>query len=249
MGKLQSKIITVALLASVALPTVAADDFGASYSLGAEHKISKKASVGAEVELRTRNDSKTLDRWSFGADVEYKLCKPLKLSVGYNLLYDNNLEKITRADDGEALKWRPSHWGFRSRFNLSLTGSVDVGRFSLSLRERYQFTFRPEKTVDRYDFVDKEWETDHMGSKRKHVLRSKAEVDYNIRHCAFTPFANAELFNGLQLDKARFQVGTSYKIGKRHVLKAYYQYQVVNDDDDDNETNSHLVGLSYKFKF
>lgn len=237
------------LLCTGALPAFAADDFGTSYAIEAEHKITKRTSVGAEVELRTRNSSRTLDRWSGSVAVEYKVCRPMKLSAGYALLYDNNLEKLSYTADGEVHKWRPSHWATRSRFHLSVSGNVDVGRLNLSLRERWQFTFRPEKIVDRYDFVDKEWERDFVGSKRRHVLRSKLEAEYNIKHCKFTPFVNGELFNSMALDKARFQVGTSYKIDKQHVLKAYYQYQIVNEDDDDNETNSHLVGISYKFKF
>ena len=66
------------LLCTGALPAFAADDFGMSYAVEAEHKITKRASVGAEVELRTRNSSRTLDRWSGALSVEYKLCKPLK---------------------------------------------------------------------------------------------------------------------------------------------------------------------------
>ena len=241
--------MAVVLLCTGALPAFAADDFGMSYAVEAEHKITKRASVGAEVELRTRNSSRTLDRWSGALSVEYKLCKPLKVSAGYSLLYDNNQEKITYTPEGDIRKWRPGHWATRSRWQVSVSGNVDVGRLNLSLRERWQFTFRPEKTVDRYDFIDKEWERDDVASKRRHVLRSKLEAEYNIRHCKFTPFVNGELFNSMALDKARFQVGTSYKIGKQHLLKAYYQYQVVNEDDDDEECNSHMVGFSYKFKF
>jgi hypothetical protein len=28
-----------------------------------------------------------------------------------------------------------------------------------------------------------------------------------------------------------------------------FRYQTVRDDDDDNEPNIHMLGLSYKFKF
>jgi predicted porin len=44
-------------------------------------------------------------------------------------------------------------------------------------------------------------------------------------------------------------VGVDWKLSKQHSLGAFYRYQVVRDDDDDNEPNIHMLGLSYKFKF
>ena len=40
------------------------------------------------------------------------------------------------------------YWGVRHRFNVSLTGSWKINRLELSLRERWQYTYRPEYTVD-----------------------------------------------------------------------------------------------------
>ena len=39
------------------------------------------------------------------------------------------------------------------------------------------------------------------------------------------------------------------KLSKQHTVGAFYRYQTVRDDDDDNEPNLHMIGLSYKFKF
>lgn len=103
------------------------NDFGVWTTVGAEKDFGKKWSVGVEGEFRTRNNSKTADRWSFGVDGSYKIVKGLKLSAGYTLLYDNNEEKITYHEDGIYNNWRPSYWGLRHRFNVSLTGSLDVG--------------------------------------------------------------------------------------------------------------------------
>ena len=40
------------------------DDFGLDFSLEAEKKISKKWSLGLEAEVRTRDNTKTMDRWT-----------------------------------------------------------------------------------------------------------------------------------------------------------------------------------------
>lgn len=243
----------VILLAVVMLSPMAAsaqsDDFGMWYSLTAEKKLSKKWSIDVEGEFRTRNDSKTADRWSIGIDGEYKIAKWLKASAGYTLLYDNNPEKITLDDDGEYGKWRPSYWSLRHRFAVSLTGSVDCGRFSFTLRERWQYTYRPEKTTERYDFGSSQWEDKTVRGKGRNVLRSKLKIDYNIPKCKVDPYVDVELFNAWALQKMRYTIGLDWKLTKKHVFGLSYHYQDVNADDDDNDVDSHIIGLSYKFKF
>ena len=70
------------------------DDFGLDFELEVEKKLSKQWSLGLEGEVRTRDNTKTMDRWSGGLSVDYKIAKWLKASAGYTFLYDNN-EKIT----------------------------------------------------------------------------------------------------------------------------------------------------------
>jgi opacity protein-like surface antigen len=53
----------------------------------------------------------------------------------------------------------------------------------------------------------------------------------------------------MSLEKVRYTVGLDWKLSKQHTLGAFYRYQHVNKDDDELETNRHLLGVSYKFKF
>lgn len=232
------------------------DDFGLWYELGAEKKLSQKWNVGAELEFRTRNNSRTADRLSAGVNAEYKIIKGLKLSAGYNLLYDNNPEELTFNSSGDPKKWTPSYWGIRHRLNLSLSGSIAWNRFTFSLRERWQYTYRPSVADKKYKFTyDEEdclsgYALQSVSSKGKHVWRNRLGIDYDIPHCKFDPFANVEMFvdkTGIQ--KMRYQVGLDYKLMKKHTFSLTYRFQNVNNDDDDNEVNSHLLGLSYKYKF
>ncbi len=48
------------------------------------------------------------------------------------------------------------------------------------------------------------------------------------------------------LDKTRWTLGTGYKINKKNSLDFFYRYQNHADDD---ETNGHVVGAGYTFKF
>ena len=234
-------------------------DFGMWYELGAEKKLSKKWSVGLEGEFRTRNNSKTADRWSAGLSAEYKIVKGLKASAGYILLFDNNQEELTFKNNLPN-KWTPSYWGTRHRFNVQLQGSISAGYINLSLRERWQYTYRPEAQDKKYNF---KWDEDandndyisgyameSVSGGGRNVLRSRLQASYDKPKCKFEPFANVEMFNaGSGIDKMRYQIGCEYKLKKQHVLSLTYRYQNVSGDDDDNEGNRHLVGLGYKYKF
>ena len=196
------------------------DDFGLDFSLEVEKKLSKKWSLGFEGELRTRDNTKTVDRWSGGLSADFKITKWLKASAGYIFLYDNNE-----------------------------TASQKISNLKFSLRERWQYTYRPEKTVDRWDYDDEEWEKKTYNGKGTNVLRSRLQIEYDKKGLAITPYANVEFFNAWSLQKTRFHVGADWKLSKQHTVGAFYRYQTVRDDDDDNEPNIHMIGLSYKFKF
>ena len=242
-------LILLLLLSAHADVFAQSTDFGMWYEVAAEKKLSKKWSGGVEAMFRSRNNLRTADRWSLAVDAEYKIVKKLKASAGYVFLRDNNQEEMDLKSDGFRYnKWTPSYWGTRHRFHLDLAGSYDVGRLSLSLRERWQYTYRPEVEGKKYDFDDDTWKA--VKGKGKHLLRSRLQLEYDIAQCKFDPFANVEMFNDNSgILKMRYQVGIDYKYRKQHAFSLTYRYQNVNADDDDHEVNSHLLGLSYKYKF
>lgn len=243
------------------------DDFGMWTSVELEKKVNKKFSLGLEAEMRTRDDAGEMDRWSLGISGSYKFTKWLKAGAGYTLLYDNN-EKCSYYDDeddeGEPwygkVKRLAQYWGIRHRVYAGLQGSVDVGRFKLSLRERWQYTYRPEKTATRdfyeYDgttgelkeLVKDESEKAYKG-KGKNVLRSRLQVDYDIPSCKVDPYASVELTNAWSVQKVRYTLGAEWKIRKVHTLNFYYRYQDIRNDDFDSEPDMHILGLGYKYKF
>ena len=141
-----------------------------------------------------------------------------------------------------------------------MAGSVSAGYFSFSLRERWQYTYRPEAQDKKYNFKWAEDADDNdyisgyamepVKGKGKNVLRSRLQVSYDIPNSKFEPFANAEMFNDNDgISKMRYQIGTDYKIKKKHVLSLTYRYQTVNNNDDEGEGNAHLIGLGYMYKF
>lgn len=237
------------------------DDFGLDFSVEAEKKIDKQWSVSLEGELRRRDDAKTNDRWSIGLGVDYKIAKWVKASAGYSLLYDNT-KRISYSDqedvdDGDLdevgmPKKCAQYWAPRHRFNVSLTFDKKLfGDFRFSLRERWQYTWRPEHTVsERWSYLDEAYDgkAKTYGGSGKNVLRSRLQVEYDRKGLSLTPYANVEFWNAWKLQKTRYTVGLDWKLSKQHAVGAFYYYQKVNDDDD-LEPNRHLLGVSYKFKF
>lgn len=244
----RKRLILLLLLFTALMPTgLQADDSGLILSAEASRKIRKGLNVSMEAEFRSRNDFRTAERVSLGASVSYKLLPWLKASGGYNLLFDNNREEITYNDDMSYNNWRPSYWGVRHRFNVSLTASYKVRRVEFSLRERWQYTYRPEKMIDNFDFDEGEWEDHKVRGKGKNVLRSRLQAEWDIPRCKFDPFASVEFHQSKYLDKTRFIVGVDHTIKKTHDFKLYYRYQLTGSHSSD--PNIHMLGLGYTYKF
>ena len=242
-------IFALALLTAV--PAAAQDDdFGLWGEVNVEKKISKRLDVGAGVEFRSRDDLKEADRWSFGADVSYKITDWLKASAGYTLL-DDHRQKLNTSG-----RKTSDYWGLRHRFNVSLTGSYSFGDLSLSLRERWQYTYRPEKTVDRYWTYTDEEEDRYLGQvadqhtyagKGKNVWRNRLQLKYKVNKM-WRPYVNAETNVSNGLEKIRYSAGTEIRLSKQHWLDVKYLFQRSYGDDDD-EGNRHVIGIGYTYKF
>ena len=92
----RKQLIALLLLFAALMPTsLLADDAGLVLSAEASHKLSKGLNTGFEVEFRSRNNFRTADRVALGPSISYKLLPWLKASASYNLLIENNREKIT----------------------------------------------------------------------------------------------------------------------------------------------------------
>ena len=245
------QIIVAIVMLSITLPLSAQSEGGLIVGAEAEKKVDKKLSIGIEADMRTRNDFKTVDRWNFGIGASYKFTKWLKGDVGYNLLDQNFREKISYKASGDLNHRRPSYWGLKHRLHASLTGSYKFSNnIKLSLRERWQYTYRPEKTVQRWDFDDETWEDKVRSGKGKNQLRSRFQFEYDKKDFLLNPYANVELYNSWSIEKIRYTIGTDVKLGKQHSLGIFYRFQNMKHvDADDYDPDMHYVGIGYKFKF
>lgn len=231
---------------------------GAAQTLlgGAEFsaKLPANFSVGAGVEYRTTNQwFKTTDQWSVDASVGYKPLKYLKVAAAYKFLDVCNAGGETKKG-----KVYNDYWDAKHRVSLSATGEVKVWKFELSLRERYQYTYRPGHLIPYEDIEDGNRTID---AKSTHILRSRLEVEFKPnKKSPWKPFVSFELYSMLKhinhddadktygakfYDKWRIMAGTDIKINKHNSLQFFYRYtrSVEPDENDSPQT----VGLVYSF--
>ena len=94
----------------------------------------------------------------------------------------------------------------------------------------------------------KNTEEDTKRHKDRTVLRSKLSASYDVKGFPVDVFASVDYGCGINYtaNKWKFTVGYDYKINKENKLSLFYRYNTENDDD---EANGHLIGLSYKIDF
>ena len=238
--------LTLAALAAVFITTAYAQDFGLWTSAGVKKSITKRFGAEVEGEFRTRDGLSAVDRWTIGAGLDYKIASFLKIDAGYKYIYAHPETETTKK--GNII---PSYWQSKHRVYASLMGKVKWGQCELSLRERWQYTYRPSQSVAKYDGDDGSQKSDeYISGKCKNVLRSRLQVEYDIKKCPVTPYASCELYNmmgsGWSHEKTRWTIGGEYKVNKKHAIDIFYRYQ---DESDDDEDSGHAIGVGYVYKF
>ncbi len=215
------------LLALAALPATlwAQDDyFGTWAGLSIEKKI-KDWNFSVEEEIRLMDNVSSFQGSYTALGIDYKPYKFLKLGTGYEFILFND----TDYDDIQ-----PRH-----RLNFTTTGSLDLGNFSFSLRERFQMTFKDESERD-------------YKMNPKNTWRSRLEVEYNIPKCKFTPAVSVESYyqlnnpDGNKFEQFRYKFTGAYKFNKRNKLELFAIYD--NETNVKNPVDRTVVGMKYTLK-
>ena len=240
---MRNRIFVAFLTVVIICPALRAQSLWTSVEM--KTTVAQGLNAFAEGEFRTHDGLSSTERWSGTIGMDYKALPFLKLTGGYTYIHQQTEQKITQKGNIIPPYWQPKH-----RVFFAVTGNYEWKRFTFSLRERYQYTYREEQYVPKFDEdgitpKDDEW----VESKGKHILRSRLEVEYNIRKSKFKPFASYEIYNslsdGFAVDKARYTIGSDYKFNKKHSVSLFYRYI---DKTDDDEASGHVIGIGYKFK-
>lgn len=242
------------------------DDFCVWAEVGIEKEITKQWSVGLSGELRTEDNSRKVSRWTLNPWVEYKVNKYIKFGVGYSFMdyyrswsYKDHLNS---AGDWNGYNVKNSHWMPRHRFTLDATGGFKPTHWlKLSVRERYQFTYKHavEHSQEKYRYEPNEDYSEYVlkdgyplieddESETGHMLRSRFKAEIDKKKLDWSPFVSVEFHNNLSnrmnMDKVRAIVGTSYKISKHHSIN--WGYVFTRDLQDSQNIHALSVGYNYK---
>ncbi len=248
------------LIALLPLAVSAQDStWGTDLAVEISKSLSKKTSLELDAELRTRDGVETVDRVGGGLSVHYKAFPWLRLAGGYLFLYDHE-ERLSHYDEDDrdvkrglaqvgAPKNLRDYWVVRHRAHASATLTHKWGNLRLSLRERWQYTYRMEKVVKgRYNYLyQRSDEAEHLyKAKGKNVLRSRLSARYKIDGFPLTPEVSIETFNAWNVEKVRCTLGADWKISKKQTMYFYYRYQ--HGDDDNKPERRHVTGITYELK-
>ncbi len=244
----KARFFIVALMMAVVSPAYAQkDDLGAWIGAKADKKLTDRWEVGLGAEYRLNDDLSSPDRFSVGVSAKYKVASWLKASLNYDYLHSYKQKEMS---DGGKYMYN-SYWYPRHRVQADLTASKKFGRFKVSLRERWMYTYRPIFERDRMNIVEDDPDYGMISqkdkaSKAENVLRSRLNVQYDIKKSKFTPYVSAEMFNAWAVQKVRYSVGTEYKINKQNSVKLFYLFEDKNQlAGSDPVTDSHIIGVEY----
>lgn len=210
-------------------------------NIGLEKSLGQRWDLGLELEYRAQDKS----RFSTGLEASFKVNKYLKFGAGYSFIL-NPMEKPERITDKNDLpdfpgrapefcpdeftqgynRFMPYHQPPRHRFVVEGTGSVKLWKWlRISLRERYQLTYRKahsteklshrEKYAKTYDFdfdedwnvidiwdvnleeTTDEWSTKEYKANTDQVLRSRLKLEVDKKKWKVSPFISAEAHNSV----------------------------------------------------
>lgn len=273
------KIIVSALsLCLLTLAVSAQTNWGLRGGIGIEKKITKGLEAGVDVKYYQTDNFRNTDRWSIGLSLDKRLyrnkAKTFNVKVGLGFKYmnvyhdwstkykddadgvENRLEPQYYIDNKYDFNLNNAYIDNRQRLTASLQAALELGRFKISLRECYQYTYTDTASYqkDKYRYDGDTWtvktETDGKSASTSRKLRSKIGLDYDIPNWKYDPFVSYELFNGIdngfKAEKSRITAGVEFSFKKMHNFEVAYMWQ--NQHDDDEPAGS-FICLSYKFDF
>ena len=106
-----------------------APEFGARISLGLDKKIVKGLHITLEEEARFDNNFRGFDRLQTTLGIQYKVHNNVKLGLGYAFIAPYSQSNSTFKN-------------MRHRLMADITGTLKMGNWNLSLKERFQWTYR-----------------------------------------------------------------------------------------------------------
>lgn len=199
-------------------PLFAREGFNTAFKLSLSGSICKNVGFILEEDLRPDSRFGNIEWTLTTTEINYRLTAHLRTGAGYMLM-----ARLHKSD------------GLRNRYYAYAASTYSFSRFTFSVRERFQSTYR------------------RGASHPQNYLRSMLMISYRIPQIPLSPFVYIEPFNNtgyngkMHADKIRFSTGCDYKWNSSNALQLYYRYHLFNIADPLNYR--HALGMTYSHRF
>jgi hypothetical protein len=210
----------------------------------------KGLSLSLEEEARMRNNFCTFDRLYSTFDISYKVNSYFKFGGTYSF--------IVLYQDGRKKTDYVPYWDLRHRAVAYATGSISFNRFTLSLRERFQATFRTDSLYNENEVVNP-----------KMYLRTRLKLEYDFFSKPLKPYLSVEMFNPLNqtkytnqwIDEMQYRLGLEWRLDAFNTLEFFYMFDHSFGNDVDVKSKkdkviitpeteyNHIIGVFYSIRF
>ncbi len=253
----------IAFALALLLPALAfaqSPEFGGRASIGVDYKIKKGLHLTLEQEIRADENFSALNRLQTTLGLTYKPVSWLKLGAGYS--YISPFKTNKELDDGTLYTgfWNPRHRGY-----ADVTGYYRVGDFQFSLKERLQYTYNSDASMNIYQSNPKAWALkSRLGVKYKGWKKVEPSLSLEIRtalndpwgymegsqqtnksgktYYAYTHTGYTHVYN----NRYRLNGGAEIKLNKHNSLKPYVLVDFCGDYDiDTNSDGTRLFSAAY----
>lgn len=224
MIKRLSLIITIIILGFLKTATAQTTDFRARFGAGIEKEFGN-LTAGIEYEHRFDNYLTTFDKALIEPSVSYEVAGFFDVGAQYRIEYDQNIKRERRFEQ----------------------------RISVNARLKYEyddFEFK-YKTILQYGSDDLTNSIYNVSNKL--VNRHSFEIEYNWFGMPLVPFAGYEFFihlndpRGAIVNQYRIEAGIDYDMDRASTFTFFYRFE--NEFNIAFPTDSHSLGLKYRFKF
>ncbi len=226
-------IIIIVLIVAFTKAAAQSTEHGIWSEIGLTKQFGK-LDVSLSGEIRNSDFLSQVTRYGIGLDVSYNIFKPVTIGLSYN--YYNFY-------DSEFNDYQP-----RQRYNLFIQGEQKFGRFSVSLRERFQRTIKDERgRVTETGLID------NYKVNPEYAWRNRLKLKYNIPNFPVTPAFSVESFyqlnnpDGNKFDQVRYILSLNYKFSKSQRIEIYGLFD--QEIDVDNPVNRSVLGVGYYISF
>ena len=259
--------IALVLAALIALPVSIkaqtddkqAAEVGARVAVSVDKKLIKGLHLSLEEELRFDNNFKSFDRFHTTLAVKYKVHENVKLGLGFAM--------INSYSSTDAAFKNP-----RLRLFADVTGTLKLGNWNLSLKERFQATFRTGNYNVYQNPVCALTLKSRLTVKYKGFKRAAPYAYFELRNYMNAPVISAASdgtayytldgedsgdagwfltgFNGGYVNRYRGAIGVEVKIDKRNSLDFYFMGDYYTDKVvDANSDGTTLKSYTREYGF